>query len=251
MKAIILERRGAYAALLCEDGTFEKRRVEGAVGETVELSAETAAFPARRRSRWLRGAVAAVLALSLTGGTLGYMGNTASAYVSFDVDEESAIELTINHFGTVIAVDALDENTKELAESLSGEVRHRRAEDALDVTMERLHDRGYFDAEDGAVIVGVSTDSDRRASELKGFAERSVERAGGPPAYIIETSRAEREQARGEHHSAGRFGFERDHGKGFPGGGQPPAPKQEQPPQNGGKPGPKPPLSDEAGNGAA
>jgi len=243
MKAIIMERRGEEAVVLCEDGTFVKTRHAGAVGETIELAAEVVAFPTGKRRRWMRGAVAAMLALSLTGGTFGYMGSTASAYVSFDVDEDSAIELTINHFGRVIAVDALDENTKELAESLSGEVRRHRAEDALNITMERLHDRGYCGTEDGAVIVGVATDDGRRATELKEFAERSVERVGEPPAYIFETSRAERRQAMDEHHSAGRFGFERDRKEPPVWGGGNPEPH--------GEPAPPPPSAAGAGNGAS
>ena len=244
MKAIIMERRGEYAAVLCEDGTFIKTRVGGEVGESVELQPEVLPFPAKRRNRWMRGAAAAILALAITGGTLGYMGNTASAYVSFDVDEDSAIELTINHFGRVIAVNALDDASKELAECLFGELRHRRADDAFDITMDRLRDRGYF-AETGCeVIVGVAADNERRASELKGFAERSVESGGSYAAYVAETSRAERERAMEDHVSIGRFGYERDHGgapapngKSEPpqGGGQP-MPGQEQPPRDGGQP---------------
>lgn len=231
MKAIILERRGDYAALLCEDGTFEKRRVAGEVGETVELSAAVTTLPRRRRSRWMHSAVAAVLALTITGGTLGYMGGTASAYVSVDMDEDAAIELTINHFGRVIAVNALDENTKELAKSMSGEVRHHRAEDAINITMERLHDRGYLNAEDG-VIVGVTTDDGRRAAELREMVERSAER-GDTPAYIFETSRAERRQAMNAHHSAGRFGFERDRNdKGKPDGAPGTPGERPEPPKN-------------------
>ena len=111
MKAIILERRGDEAAVLCEDGTFANRRVSGEVGETVELSAEVVAFPAQKKTRWARSAVAAALALTVTGGTLGYMGGTASAYVSLDV-EDSAIELTVNHVGRVIAVNAVSEDAE-------------------------------------------------------------------------------------------------------------------------------------------
>ena len=210
MKAIIMERRGEYAALLREDGVFVRERVDGAVGETVELTAKAAALP-RRRSAWLRGAVAAALALSVTGGTLGYMGGTASAYVSLDVDEDSSIELTINHFGRVIAVNALDEDTRELAESVSGEVRRRSAENAINITVERLRERGCFDGQDGALIVGVATDSERRSAELREIVERTVERGGERTAYVAETSRAERAQAMEQKVSAGRFGYERDH----------------------------------------
>lgn len=225
MKAIILERRGELAALLREDGTFVQARVGGAVGETVELSEKAVAFPAKRR--WMRSAVAALLALTVTGGTLGYMGGTASAYVSLDVDEDSAIELTINHFGRVIAVNALDGDTEELAKRLTSEVRHKKPKDALEHTMERLHDRGYFDGENGAVIVGVATDNEKRAMELREIAERSVEREGRA-AYVSETSRAEREQAMERSVSAGRFGYERDCGAPF---GAPPARPGEKPPR--------------------
>ncbi|MCR5826554.1 MAG: hypothetical protein K6G54_08295, partial [Oscillospiraceae bacterium] len=210
MKAIILERRGEQAAVLCTDGSFRTERVSGEVGETVELTEKTVAFP-RRRS-WTRNAVAALLALTITGGTLGYMGGTASAYVSVDVDEDSAIELTINHFGRVIAVSALGEESEELARSVSGEVRNRRAEDAINITMECLQDKGLLGEEGETVIVGVATDNERRAEDLKQIVERTAERDGARPVYVSETSRAEREQAMERSVSVGRFGFERDRG---------------------------------------
>ncbi len=212
MKAIILERRGDYAAVLCEDGTFANRRVGGEVGETIELAAEVVAFPAKRR--WMRGAVAAMLALAITGGTLGYMGGTASAYVSLDLDEDSAIELTVNHFGRVIAVNALSDDTAELAASLTNEVRHRRAEDALPHTMRRLREEGYLGDTDAAVVAGVTSDDAKRATELK----QSVENAVGDEneLFLAEASWDERRQAMEQHRSAGRFAFERDHGEDFP-----------------------------------
>lgn len=210
MKAIILERRGEMAAVLREDGTFENRRVEGAVGETVELDGKVVAFPNKRKSRWLRTAVAAVLVLSITSGTLGYMGGTASAYVSLEV-EDAAVELTVNHFGRVIEVSALSEDTAELADELRGELRHRRPEDALDITMEHLRERGYLKREDAEVFAGVTSDSAARKAELKQAVERSV-RSDDRPVYVSETSRAERREAMEQHVSPGRFGFERDRG---------------------------------------
>ena len=207
MKAMILERRGEEAALLCEDGTFVRRRVSGEVGETVELAAETVLFPMKRRSRWLRGAVAAVLALTVTGGTLGYMGGTASAYVSLEV-EDSAIELTVNHFGRVISVDAVSEDAEELAQNLSREVKHRTVEDALDHTMNRLRDEGILKDETDGVIAGVASDNGARKAKL---AETVEQAAAGHPLVVTESSRAEREQAREQHISIGKFGMTRDH----------------------------------------
>ena len=207
MKAIILERRGDEAAVLCEDGTFANRRVSGEVGETVELSAEVVAFPAQKKTRWARSAVAAALALTVTGGTLGYMGGTASAYVSLDV-EDSSIELTVNHFGRVIAVNAVSGDAAELAESLSAEVKHQTVEKALNHTMIRLRDEGYLGDENDTVIAGVTSDNTKRAAKLTQTVESA---AAGHTVYVTESSRAEREQAKEQKISAGRFGMERDH----------------------------------------
>ena len=213
MKAVILERRGDYAALLCEDGTFVNRRVAGEIGETVELTAEVVALPQKRKHRWMRSAVAAALALAVTGGTLGYMGGTASAYVSLDVDEDSAIELTVNHFGRVIAVNALSDDTAELAKALTGEVRHKKPTDALEHTMKRLREEGYLGEQDAAVVAGVTSDNAGRAAELKQSVENAV--GEGTELYVSETSRDERRQAMDDRRSAGRFAFERDHGEAF------------------------------------
>ena len=205
MKAIILERRGDEAAVLCEDGTFLTRRVSGEVGETVELSAAVTAFP--KKKRWMRTAVAAALALTVTGGTLGYMGGTASAYVSLDV-EDSAIELTVNHFGRVIAVNAVSEDATELAQSLSAEIRHKPVRDALDRTMTRLRDEGYLAGTEQAVVAGVASDNTRRKAEL---AQTVTDAVDTQLFAVTESSRAEREQAHEQHMSVGRFGAARDH----------------------------------------
>lgn len=243
MKAVILERRGDYAALLCEDGAFVNRRVAGEIGETVELTAveltaEVVALPQKRKHRWMRSAVAAALALTVTGGTLGYMGGTASAYVSLDVDEDSAIELTVNHFGRVIAVNALSDDTQALAKRLAGEVRHKKPSDALEHTVKRLREEGYLGDTDAAVVAGVTADNGKRAAELK----RSVERAVGEDAelYVSETSRDERRQAMDDRRSAGRFAFERDHGGAFEPWGGPDKRDGERPvpPEPDGKPTP-------------
>ena len=207
MKAIILERRGDEAAVLCEDGTFLNRRVSGEIGETVELNAEVVALPAKQKNRWMRSAVAAALALAVTGSTLGYMSGTASAYVSLDM-EDSSIELAVNHFGRVIAVNAVSEDAKDLAEGLSAEVKHQPVEKALNRTMVRLRDEGYVSAENASVVAGVASDNTRRKAELTRAVTDAV---NGQLLIVTESSRAEREQAMEQRVSVGRFGVERDY----------------------------------------
>ena len=77
MKAIILEVRDGYAAALREDGLVVKTRQLAAVGETVELSEKVVQFPSQGR-RIARTAVAAALALAVTGGAYTYT-NVAEA----------------------------------------------------------------------------------------------------------------------------------------------------------------------------
>jgi len=209
MKAIILERQGDEAAVLREDGDIVRVRVGGEVGETVELTAEIVPLRQKKKKRWVRSAVAAALALTVTGSTLGYLGTSASAYVSVDV-EDSAIELTVNHFGRVIGVSALDQDAEALAESLYREVRRKPMNEALDHTMQRLSDEGYFGGDERPVIAGVTADSGQRAAALRQMVERSME--DGRPVYVSEMSRAERRQAMEGHMSPGRFGYVRDHG---------------------------------------
>ena len=207
MKAIILERRGDEAAVLCEDGTFLNRRVSGEIGETVELNAKVVSLPVKQKSRWMRSAVAAALALAVTGSTLGYMGGTASAYVSLDM-EDSAIELAVNHFGRVIAVNAVSEDAMDLAESLSVEVKHQPVEKALNHTMTRLRDEGYVSSEGASVVAGVASDNTRRKAELTRTVTDAV---NGQLLIVTESSRAEREQAMEQRVSIGKYGAERDH----------------------------------------
>ena len=127
--------------------------------------------------------------------------------------EDSAIELTVNHFGRVIAVNALSDDTAALAKALTGEVRHKKPADALEHTMKRLREEGYLGEQDAAVVAGVTSDNAGRAAELKQSVERAV--GEGTELYVSETSRDERRQAMDDHRSAGRFAFERDHGEEF------------------------------------
>ena len=206
MKAIILERRGDEAAVLCEDGTIVKVRQEGEVGETIELEAAIIPFP-KKKNGWLAKVAAVILMLTISGSTFGY--TTASAYVSLDI-ADSALELKVNHFGRVIAVNALNDDTEELAASLSGEVRNRKAEDALDYTMTYLQDGGYFADTDTALIAGVMSGSEKRKEELKRFVEHSTRKDGELAAFIFEGTPDERKQAREQQIGVGRFVFERD-----------------------------------------
>ena len=236
MKAVILEIRDGYAAALREDGVVVKTRNFGGrgVGESIELTAEvTRVLPSRRR-RFARSAVAALLALAVTGGTLGYMTTTASAYVSLDT-EDTSVELTVNHFGRVIGVRALDSGSESLAAELLPDVRHLRIEDAMDAAAEHLG-RG---SEGCSVLVGVSSGSASRSSELSEAAERSFERGDGMTVQTVSVSPDERSEAMRQDRSGGRYAYEQHFGRPFEGFARPDG-EHAPPPQGGPAFGPPP-----------
>ncbi|MBQ2324126.1 MAG: hypothetical protein II379_06025 [Oscillospiraceae bacterium] len=209
MKAVVLEIKNGVAAALREDGVVVKTRQSCEVGDTIELQSETLRFPTRKK-RWMRTAIAAVLALVITGGSLGYTTATAYSYVSIDT-EESSLELSVNRLGRVIGVRAVDEESEELASDLRGDLRHMRVEDALDHTMEFLHRREQPPEGNWPVLCGVTGGDDRRASELNEALERCAGRDDleGIHLYMMDVSRNERQEALQSDLSGGRYAFDR------------------------------------------
>ena len=209
MKGIVLEKRDGFAAVLREDGLVVKARVSAAVGETVELTDVTAAAPKRRRPvlRVVRTAVAAALALAVTGGAYTYTNVAAASYVTLDT-EETSVELSINRVGRVVGVRALDEDSEELAQALYADVRRKPVEDAVDAAMLRMDGAG-------TVVAGIMGENDRRTASLQEAVERGASRGehDGMEFIALEISREERREAGERDMSAGRFAFERDGGR--------------------------------------
>ena len=206
MKAIILEVRDGYAAALREDGLVVKTKQLGEVGTTIELNEKVVAFPAQGR-RIARTAVAAALALAVTGGAYTYTNVAEASYVTLDT-EETSVELAVNRMGRVVKVRALDEDSAELAQELSADIRRMKVEDAVDAAMTRM---------DGAstVVAGVTGENDKRSADLQDAVERGMERRerGDMELVTLEISRDERREAGEQDMSAGRWAFERVGGR--------------------------------------
>lgn len=226
MKAIILEKRDGWAAALREDGVVVKTRLSAAVGETVELDEKIVDFPAQgakrpagrgawQSKRFLRGAVAAVLALAITGGAYTYTNVAEASYVTLDT-QETSVELAFNRVGRVVAVRALDDGSKPMAREMMPDLRHMRVEDAVDAAMLHMGDAPTF-------VVGVTGETERGTDSMREAAERGAHRREHKDMefHAFEVSPNERREARGRDMSGGRMAFER-------GGGawrEPPPPK--------------------------
>ena len=214
MKGLVLELRDGLAAVLREDGQVVTTAMACQVGQTVELPAEVVPFSAgkpvsARRRRWASGLVAAVLALAVVGG--GYTYNTAVAcsYVSVDAAEAS-IELAINRRGQVIDVRAVDEGSAQLAEELSTDLRRMPLDQALDLTMDWLDDRGFLPGDNEPVVIGVMADNEKREAELDAAVEKLRKETGSPaPIWAVDVTPQERQDAAGRHQSGGRYAYEK------------------------------------------
>ena len=211
MKAIILERKGEYAAALRSDGTVVRTRQAGEVGEEIELEAELVRFPVRSR-RLMRTAVAAVAAVMLLGGSSVYVFAMPAEYVSLDAGE-SSVELALNRVGRVISVEPTKEDDRAMAETLSAAVRGKRVEDALLETMAAFREGGYLDGQDAVMIAGVTPASEKRGEELAEALENAATQHGDPiPLYTMGVTPAERSEARSREMSGGRYVFARGGG---------------------------------------
>ena len=228
MKAIVLERKGDWAAVLCEDGVVTKTRQKGEVGETIELETKVTAFTPRH-SVWRRSIAAAVIAIMVIAGSFAYVTVPASASVAVTVGE-SEMEIGINRLGRVVSVKGLNDGGEELADSLKPEMRGKRFDQAFEHAMDRFDECGMIDDDDEFVMVRVKGENDKRNIELTQKIEKMREGECPRPIYF------EGEAPGPKDHKGPQDPQDQGQGSGRP----------EMPPQNGGAPG-SPGLNDSSG----
>ena len=205
MKAIVLETKNGRAAVLREDGAVVEIRRDCQVGQTLELDGLVTPLPLYRR-RWLQAAAAAALALVVLTGSYAYTTASACAYVSLDVGETS-VEVAVNRRGRVIAVSPLNEDSAEVAQALTGEMRSQKVAPAMNKAMEHLRDNGYLpEDEDEPIIAGVTSDSEKQAEALTLAVESSVAAADETAQVVtLDVTSEERADAGRRSMSGGRY----------------------------------------------
>ena len=168
-KAVVLEIKEEYAAVLTDEGFVQKIRNENyAVGQEIELTAaETADTGVKKTGkntgktmhRWYRAAAAAAAVFVLSGSGLYYASQNVLAYSTVTVTtEEASMELTLNRKDEVVAVRALDEKSEETASEMEISVRKRSS---LSDTLKKITD-GHEQAE-----ISVTSRNDERKEKLQ------------------------------------------------------------------------------------
>lgn len=182
MKALVLERRGPYAAVLTEEGLFEKIRRECEVGETILVTDEdfqgSEDTAGRKRFGGHRAslsnyAAAAMLAIMIMTGSAFYMTVPVSAHVSLDAGELSVV-LEVNRMGRVVGVTALNDASENSAQSLESELKGEKAEDALTDAMVWFEDNEVLSGPESSIVANVTTNSAKQEEALTKAVEEAA-----------------------------------------------------------------------------
>ena len=171
MKAVVLEIKENWAAVLCEDGVVRKiKKGKLSVGDSLDISPESRGKILSLGSfrRYLAGSAAALFLLTAgAGGVYSYNNVLACSYVSLDINP--SIEYTLNRQNHVIKVKGLNEEGQGIVDELiKTSLHHATLEEALEQTKLILSQKKYLNSDAGEyVLINVSASNDRRMNILQ------------------------------------------------------------------------------------
>ena len=169
MKAVVLEIKEKWAAVLCEDGVIRKvKKGNFKVGDSFDFEAENhkkvVSIGSLRRNM-VGSAAALFLIVAGVAGTYSYNNVLACSYVSLDINP--SIEYTLNRQDKVVAVKGLNNDGQEIADELIS-VRKVTLKEALQETKQLLTQKNYLksgSSED--VLIDISANNSARKDTLK------------------------------------------------------------------------------------
>ena len=169
MKAVVLEIKEKWAAVLCEDGVIRKvKKGNFKVGDSFDFEAENhkkvVSIGSLRRNM-VGSAAALFLIVAGVAGTYSYNNVLACSYVSLDINP--SIEYTLNRQDKVVAVKGLNNDGQKIADELLS-VRKVTLKDALQETKQLLTKKNYLksgSSED--VLIDISANNSARKDTLK------------------------------------------------------------------------------------
>ena len=171
MKAVVLEIKENWAAVLCEDGVVRKiKKGKLSVGDSLDISPESRGKILSLDSfrRYIAGSAAALFLLTAgAGGVYSYNNVWACSYVSLDINP--SIEYTLNRQNYVIKVKGLNEEGQGIVDELmKTSLHHATLEEALEQTKLILSQKKYLNSDAAEyVLINVSASNDRRMNILQ------------------------------------------------------------------------------------
>ena len=202
MKAVVLEIRDGYAAVMVQGGGIERIRDNGyKPGQEIIMSRKMI-----QNSGAFRFIVAAAaLVLVVFGAGVTYKRNIKeSAYVTVDVNP--SLEYAVNAKCKVLRVTALNADAQAIADKLQNDgVKGEDLETALENTKAELYRAGYLGEEkDNIMLVSVVSDDILVRKDLKMAAE-TIAAEEDVAVYVVESTMSERKEAKEQGVSAGRY----------------------------------------------
>ncbi len=164
MKAVVVEIKNKYTALLLEDGRIEKVKSENyTIGEVIEMKEKkTEGNTKLRRMITLASSAAAFIVLC----GLGVWAYVAPySYVSMDVNP--SIKFMVNRLGYVISAEAVNEDGEDIIEGLDfSSLSNLPIEEALELAIEEVEKQGYLVGDEAGMIITTANKNEGEAQEL-------------------------------------------------------------------------------------
>nr|WP_300091836.1 hypothetical protein [Sedimentibacter sp.] len=155
MKGIVIDINSDEAAVLSDNGAVERIKNKNyETGQVVKMKENKMNFIKKA------GSIAAVLAVT-AAGSFAYAA--PATYVSLDVNP--SIEYTVNTFGRVLSVKAVNDDGEVITSEL--DVKNVNISKAVKVTIDKLRENGYItDDEDAGIVITISASNNEKAEEL-------------------------------------------------------------------------------------
>lgn len=229
MKAIVMEVKDGYAAVLREDGVFEKIKRDCSVGETIELEAAGLKAPGATASAvtassgqtnvrktaakklsfpGARNLVAAAAAALFIVSGVGYQKMSVEAYSYVTVDVNPSIEYTLNRMNQVINVEAVNEEAEEIVAQLkAADINHKSLSDNMEETENLLKEAGYITDDEDYILMNVVSRNDSHKERIEDEVNKFAKDPGREKDtfVITEGTTEDRTHAREYRMSTGRF----------------------------------------------
>jgi hypothetical protein len=155
VKGIVIEINNDEAAVLSDNGAVARIKNKNyETGQVVRMKENKMNFIKKA------GSIAAVLAIT-AAGSFAYAA--PATYVSLDVNP--SIEYTVNTFGRVLSVKAVNDDGEVITSEL--DVKNINISKAVKVTIDKLRESGYItDDEDAGIVITISAKNDEKAEAL-------------------------------------------------------------------------------------
>ncbi|MEG1886494.1 MAG: hypothetical protein RR177_00045 [Oscillospiraceae bacterium] len=164
MKAVVVDIKGKFAAALSDNGCVVKALNQNyVIGQVIEVK-NTTLRGTKLAVRISAIAAAFVLTFGMGAGFHAYFA--PNSYVSMDVNP--SIEYTLNMFGRVLSVTAVNEDGNKILQEFNlKDFNNKTINDVIKLTLAEIDKEGYFSGDKkGGIVIATSGKNHAKAEAL-------------------------------------------------------------------------------------